>query len=230
MHSSYGSIPVYMLIFITFWIRRRRTLLVAEASWRQFPGMLSWFFSGNDSRPIQGKEHFFFTFTLSCIVLFFFGTSIWLFDDSACSQVHMLNNEKWECEAMASRGVRPATHAGTTAVHQGMRHKLQQMPKKAAKPSVGLYIVVKVFTCLSNPSKVSVLHMSYCGYCLLGIWPYADYGEDNLLFMWKCLTGNMVLIGLILENSVHINVISDLFHFYFIFSFFPRFMLSLDIV
>lgn len=36
-----------------------------------------------------------------------------------------------------SRGTKLGTHASTTAVNQGVRHKLQEIPKKAVKTSVG---------------------------------------------------------------------------------------------
>lgn len=83
---------------------------------------------------------------------------------------------------------------------------------KCQKKLQNLHIVVNVFTCLSNQALSS--------YCLLGIWPYADYGEDNLLLMWKYLTGNTILIRLILEYCCSCKCGQ-----WFI-SFFPRFMLA----
>lgn len=47
--------------------------------------------------------------------------------------LHMLNNAGQEQEEMASRGVRLATHANTTAVNKGMHRKLWQMLNKAMK-------------------------------------------------------------------------------------------------
>lgn len=47
--------------------------------------------------------------------------------------LHMLNNAGQEQEEMASRGVRLARHANTTAVNQGMHRKLWQMLNKAMK-------------------------------------------------------------------------------------------------
>lgn len=44
--------------------------------------------------------------------------------------LHTLNNGRQGLKEVTSRGMRLPAHTGTTAVNQGMRHKLRQMPKK----------------------------------------------------------------------------------------------------
>lgn len=55
--------------------------------------------------------------------------------------------------------MRLATHAGITAVNQGMRHKMWQMLQKVAETPVRILIVINVFTCLNNLSKVGILYI-----------------------------------------------------------------------
>lgn len=53
--------------------------------------------------------------------------------------------------------MRPATHISITAVNQGMCSKLWQMLQQAAETPVRIIIVIKVFTCLNNLSKVGYM-------------------------------------------------------------------------
>lgn len=71
--------------------------------------------------------------------------------------LHMLNNERWEHEERASRSMRPATHINITAVNQGMCYKRWQMLQIAAETPVRILILIKVFTCLNNLSKVGYI-------------------------------------------------------------------------
>lgn len=70
---------------------------------------------------------------------------------------------------------------GRTAINRGARPKLQQRleKKKLQKAPVGIFIEIKVFTCLSNLSKIGLLH---------------EY--DVILItegMNRCLHGNVLL-------------------------------------
>lgn len=74
---------------------------------------------------------------------------------------YMLNNLGQELDEMASRAMRLAIPASTRAIKQSMRLKLQEMPPKTAmKTPVGVFITMKVFTCLSNLSKIGIHHIT----------------------------------------------------------------------
>lgn len=98
--------------------------------------------TGQNSCPIQWNEHSFFIF-LHCFV----------------AVLQISNNGCWDWKEMANRGMRQATHASATVVNHRMCHKLQQILKKDVKTPVGIYSVIKAFTCLNNPSKISILHV-----------------------------------------------------------------------
>lgn len=105
-----------------------------------------------------------FIFTSSHIVYWLICIAIWWqhVHCSTCPTMEIENTRKWQVEAWL------ATHA---ALNQGMSHKLQQAPKKATTTPVGIFIMIKVFTCLSNSA------------CLNAV---ADFSECDW-YIWMCL-------------------------------------------
>lgn len=59
------------------------------------------------------------------------------------------------------------TPPSETAANQGMCRKLWQMLEKVVKTPGGIFIAMKMQTCLNSLNKISILPMSKYGYCFL---------------------------------------------------------------
>lgn len=109
---------------------------------------------------------------------------------SVLALLHMLNKGGWEREELASWGMRPAINAADTWGQQLQTRTCATNCSKywKKKPQVGIFIATQAFTCLNNPSKISILHS----------WTRLLFNPNRTSFWLRlrindCLHGSVVL-------------------------------------
>lgn len=148
---SYGNIPIYTLIGI-YWICQIRRLLVVESR-RWWPGVLICSFPAKFSVPSKEMNTLFQCHTvLQCFLAVPRCFSIVTLAFT-CSTMEERNTREWQAETwdlLLTLAQQPKTRAFVT--------NGSKCSKKAAKTPVGIFIAIKVFTCLFNLSRTGIQH------------------------------------------------------------------------
>lgn len=158
MNSSYGNVPVYMLMR-KFWVSR----LAVEASTMSVARRVVFgSFPPKTASPSKEMNSVFFTFTLSwnCFLTLLHRRLMTL-DTCTLSHARHLEDEnvrKWQVQAW-----NPPAHATDTLVNSRKPGRASQTsdkcPKNATKTPVAVFITTEVFTRINNASKIGVLDM-----------------------------------------------------------------------